>query len=108
MIAGGVCPTVGAGRRLELGHEFDAACGLPEQMTNSVTSGVSADHPGVNELFALLAYGEVAAFYRLADEARMAPNLAGRINMASMAAEMNHYEVLEMRWSAGESTWCPR
>ncbi len=66
-----------------------------EQMTDSVTSGVSADHPGVNELFALLAYGEVAAFYRLADEARMAPNLAGRINMASMAAaEMNHYEVL--------------
>ena len=60
-----------------------------------MTSGVSADHPGVNELFALLAYGEVAAFYRLTDEARMAPNLLGRINMASMAAaEMNHYEVL--------------
>ncbi|MBI5340846.1 tRNA-(MS[2]IO[6]A)-hydroxylase MiaE-like protein [Mycobacterium sp. BK558] len=56
---------------------------------------VSADHPGVVELFALLAYGEVAAFYRLTDEARMAPNLRGRINMASMAAaEMNHYEVL--------------
>src|SRR5215217_8876488 len=66
-----------------------------EQMTPSVSSGVSADHPGVNELFALLAYGEVAAFYRLTDEARMAPNLRGRINMASMAAaEMNHYEVL--------------
>src|SRR4029079_7511314 len=32
---------------------------------------------------------------RLTDEARMAPNLRGRINMASMAAaEMNHYEVL--------------
>ena len=60
-----------------------------------MTSGVSADHPGVNELFALLAYGEVAAFYRLTDEARMAPNLLGRINMASMAAaEMNHYEML--------------
>ena len=58
-------------------------------------SPVSAEHPGINELFALLAYGEVAAFYRLTDEARMAPNLRGRINMASMAAaEMNHYEVL--------------
>ena len=70
--------------------------GPSEQMADSVTSsGVSADHPGVNELFALLAYGEVAAFYRLTDEARMAPNLRGRINMASMAAaEMNHYEVL--------------
>ena len=67
----------------------------PEQIATSVTSGVSADHPGVNELFALLAYGEVAAFYRLTDEARMAPNLLGRINMASMAAaEMNHYELL--------------
>jgi hypothetical protein len=67
----------------------------PEQMVNQGNSGVSIDHPGVTELFALLAYGEVAAFYRLTDEARMAPNLAGRINMASMAAaEMNHYEML--------------
>ncbi|WNG89051.1 ferritin-like fold-containing protein [Mycobacterium sp. ITM-2016-00317] len=58
-------------------------------------SRVSSGHPGINELFALLAYGEVAAFYRLTEEARMAPNLNGRINMASMAAaEMNHYEVL--------------
>ncbi|MBO0677628.1 hydroxylase [Mycolicibacterium sp. S2-37] len=58
-------------------------------------AGVSADHPGVVELFALLAYGEVAAFYRLTEEARMAPNLRGRINMASMAAaEMSHYELL--------------
>jgi tRNA isopentenyl-2-thiomethyl-A-37 hydroxylase MiaE len=56
---------------------------------------VSADHPGVNELFALLAYGEVAAFYRLTDEARMAPDLRGRISMARMAAaEMGHYELL--------------
>jgi tRNA-(MS[2]IO[6]A)-hydroxylase (MiaE)-like len=56
---------------------------------------VPADHPGVDELFALLAYGEVAAFYRLTDEARMAPDLRGRISMASMAAaEMGHYELL--------------
>ncbi len=66
-----------------------------ERIGDPVSSGVSADHPGVNELFALLAYGEVAAFYRLTDEARMAPNLLGRINMASMAAaEMAHYELL--------------
>ncbi len=56
---------------------------------------VPLEHSGIDELFALLAYGEVAAFYRLTEEARMAPNLHGRINMASMAAaEMNHYEVL--------------
>jgi tRNA isopentenyl-2-thiomethyl-A-37 hydroxylase MiaE len=67
----------------------------PEEKTNPASTGVSADHPGITQLFALLAYGEVAAFYRLSDEARMAPNLAGRINMASMAAaEMNHYELL--------------
>jgi tRNA isopentenyl-2-thiomethyl-A-37 hydroxylase MiaE len=54
-----------------------------------------ADHPGIDELFAVLAYGEVAAFYRLTDEARMAPDLRGRISMASMAAaEMGHYELL--------------
>lgn len=51
--------------------------------------------PRVNELFAVLAYGEIAAFYRLTDEARMAPDLRGRISMASMAAaEMQHYEQL--------------
>ncbi|WP_046300073.1 MULTISPECIES: ferritin-like fold-containing protein [unclassified Mycobacterium] len=56
---------------------------------------LSADHPGVNELFAVLAYGEVAAFYRLTDEARMAPDLRGRISMAAMAAaEMGHFELL--------------
>jgi hypothetical protein len=67
----------------------------PAPSPEQTASGVSVEHPGVNELFALLAYGEVAAFYRLTEEARMAPNLRGRINMASMAAaEMNHYEVL--------------
>src|SRR3954447_5676859 len=66
----------------------------PEQ-TVIPASGVSAEHPGVDQLLSLLAYDEVAAFYRLTEEARMAPNLAGRINMASMAAaEMNHYELL--------------
>ena len=59
------------------------------------TSKVPADHPGINALIALLAYGEVAAFYRLTEEARMAPDLRGRINMARMAAaEMGHYELL--------------
>ncbi len=58
-------------------------------------STIPADHPGIDELFALLAYGEVAAFYRLTEEARMAPDLRGRINMARMAAaEMGHYELL--------------
>ena len=63
--------------------------------TQSGSAHVQADHPGVDKLFALLAYGEVAAFYRLTEEARMAPDLRGRINMACMAAaEMGHYEML--------------
>ena len=66
-----------------------------DKLADPPPSRVSADHPGVNELFAVLAYGEVVAFYRLTEEARMAPNLAGRISMASMAAaEMGHYELL--------------
>jgi 1,2-phenylacetyl-CoA epoxidase catalytic subunit len=66
-----------------------------DQVADSSRPHLSADHPGVNELFAVLAYGEVAAFYRLTEEARMAPNLQGRISMASMAAaEMGHYELL--------------
>jgi 1,2-phenylacetyl-CoA epoxidase catalytic subunit len=66
-----------------------------DQVDESAQPALSAEHPGVNELFAVLAYGEVAAFYRLTDEARMAPDLRGRISMASMAAaEMGHYELL--------------
>lgn len=73
----------------------DAGPAPAGERSGPAASGLSAQHPGINELFALLAYGEVAAFYRLTEEARMAPNLRGRINMASMAAaEMNHYEVL--------------
>jgi tRNA isopentenyl-2-thiomethyl-A-37 hydroxylase MiaE len=66
-----------------------------EQAADPASPRLPADHPGVNKLFAVLAYGEIAAFYRLAEEAKMAPDLRGRISMASMAAaEMGHYELL--------------
>lgn len=66
-----------------------------DQAAQTSQPALSADHPGVSELFALLAYAEVAAFYRLTDEARMAPDLRGRISMANMAAaEMGHYDLL--------------
>ena len=56
---------------------------------------VPADHPGVAELFAVLAYGEISAFYRLAEDARFSPSLRGRVALASMAAaEMSHFETL--------------
>lgn len=64
--------------------------------TSSSTSTIAADHPGVGELFAVLAYGEISAFYRLAEDAKMAPTLQGRVALASMAAaEMGHFEMLE-------------
>jgi tRNA isopentenyl-2-thiomethyl-A-37 hydroxylase MiaE len=66
-----------------------------DQAADKQSPRLSADHPGVNKLFAVLAYGEIAAFYRLAEQAKMAPDLRGRISMASMAAaEMGHYELL--------------
>lgn len=68
-----------------------------DPLTDPSSSRLPADHPGISSLFALLAYGEVAAFYRLTEEARMAPDLRGRISMASMAAaEMGHYEQLRV------------
>jgi tRNA isopentenyl-2-thiomethyl-A-37 hydroxylase MiaE len=66
-----------------------------DQVADSAVPRLSVDHPAVNELYALLAYAEIAAFYRLTDEAKMAPNLRGRISMASIAAaEVGHYELL--------------
>ncbi|MEU4647755.1 ferritin-like fold-containing protein [Nocardia fluminea] len=60
------------------------------------TEPLAADHAGVTELFAVLAYGELSAFYRLAEEAKQAPSLHGRIGVAKMAAaELAHFETLE-------------
>jgi hypothetical protein len=61
---------------------------------------IAYDHPGVPDLFAVLAYGEISAFYRLAEDARMAPSMEGRVALASMAAaEMSHFETLEQALS---------
>lgn len=63
---------------------------------SDVAAGSSASHPGITELFGVLACGELAAFYRLASEATMAPDMRGRVEMASMAAaEMSHFEILQ-------------
>ncbi len=52
----------------------------------SSDSTIPADHPGVSELFAVLAYGEISAFYRLSEDAQMARTLQGKVALASMAA----------------------
>jgi hypothetical protein len=52
----------------------------------------------VVDLLAGLAYGELSAFDRLADDARMAPTLALRAEMSAMAAvELGHYQQLAAR-----------
>jgi 1,2-phenylacetyl-CoA epoxidase catalytic subunit len=59
-------------------------------------SSVAADDLGVTELFAVLAYGEISAFYRLAEEAKLSPTLRGKVAVAKMAAaEMRHFQTLE-------------
>ncbi|MCI2417752.1 ferritin-like domain-containing protein [Saccharopolyspora sp. K220] len=51
---------------------------------------------GVVDLLAALAYGELSAFDRLAEDSRTAPTLTGRAALARMAAaEIGHYRLLE-------------
>ena len=67
-----------------------------EPPVSDVATSVPFDHPGITELFGVLACGELAAFYRLTSEAVMAPGIRGRVAMASMAAaEMAHFEILQ-------------
>ncbi|WP_431967863.1 ferritin-like fold-containing protein [Nocardia sp. bgisy134] len=76
---------MGAQSSAALGVSFDPA-----------TSPIAADHPGVTDLFAVLAYGEISAFYRLAEEAKLSPTLRGKVAVAKMAsAEMDHFKTLE-------------
>ncbi|MFL6138618.1 MAG: ferritin-like fold-containing protein [Frankiaceae bacterium] len=51
----------------------------------------------VVDLLGVLAYAELIAFERLADDARLAPTLADKAALAAMAvAEFGHYQRLEM------------
>ncbi len=51
---------------------------------------------GIVDLLGVLAYGELSAFDRLAEDARGAPTLTSRVAMATMAAaEIGHFRLLE-------------
>jgi hypothetical protein len=68
----------------------------PEASAPTETSDASIE--ALVDLLGGLAYGELSAFDRLADDARMAPTLAGRAEMSAMAAvEFGHYESLAAR-----------
>lgn len=78
-----------------------AAMSEPEQTTSSeADQHGSAERydEGVVDLLGALAYGELSAFDRLAEDARAAPTLSGRAALASMAsAEIGHYRLLAER-----------
>ncbi|HEY4624618.1 MAG TPA: ferritin-like fold-containing protein, partial [Blastococcus sp.] len=58
------------------------------------------DSSAVVDLLGALAYAELTAFDRLAEDARMAPTLAGRAALARMAAaEIGHHGRLTERLS---------
>ena len=60
-----------------------------------------ASDAAVIDLLGVLAYAELSAFDRLADDARMAPNLTARARMSAMAAiEFEHYRQLAERITA--------
>ncbi|WP_040694842.1 ferritin-like domain-containing protein [Nocardia vinacea] len=74
-----------------MGAQSSAAVGV-----SLFGSSISTDDTGVIDLFAVLAYGEISAFYRLAEEAKLSPTLRGKVAVAKMAAaEMRHFETLE-------------
>ena len=66
-----------------------------------MSTGYSAavpDDTALIDLLGALAYGELTAFDRLADDARMAPTLSGRAALCEMAAvEIGHYRLLADR-----------
>lgn len=67
---------------------------VTEDLESAGKSEQSSD--GVVDLLGVLAYGELSAFERLAEDARGAPSLSGRAALARMAAaEIGHYGLLE-------------
>lgn len=63
--------------------------------TAQVAEQTGADRATV-DLLGVLAYGELSAFDRLAEDARHAPTLSGRAALSQMAAaEIGHFRLLE-------------
>lgn len=74
-------------------------CALVSETAACERPGAVAD-PAVVDLLGVLAYGELTAFERLADDARFAPTLADKAALAAMAvAEFGHFRLLQGRLS---------
>jgi hypothetical protein len=62
---------------------------------SALVPSLQPENAAIVDLLAALAYAELSAFDRLAEDARMAPNLAGRAKMSEMATvEFGHYQRL--------------
>lgn len=71
--------------------------GDPDDTLTGMTQGPSAS-PGVIDLLGLLAYAELVSFFRLADDAVLAPSLRSKGQLAALAAtEQAHYQALRGR-----------
>ena len=70
----------------------------PSPLVADGTVGVGTASPdrATVDLLGVLAYGELSAFDRLAEDARRAPTLSGRAALSAMAAaEIGHFRLLE-------------
>lgn len=71
---------------------------LEDALSTAENPAPAIDPQAVVDLLAVLAYGELTAFDRLADDARLAPTLAGRAALSCMAgAEIGHFVRLQER-----------
>ncbi|MBA8795655.1 hypothetical protein FHX74_003291 [Friedmanniella endophytica] len=71
-------------------------------MSEPAPGPVAADDPGYTagavDLLGVLAYGELTAFDRLAEDARLAPSLADKVHMVAMAStQFEHFRLIEAR-----------
>ena len=67
----------------------------------ATASAVPQYRAAVVDLLGALAYGELAAFERLAEDAKLAPSLGDKAELAKMAsAEFHHFEQLRDRLAA--------
>jgi hypothetical protein len=64
-------------------------------------AGTDGQPPGVLDLLGLLAYAELVAFFRLSEDAALAPSLSDKAALAEMAvAEFGHFQQLRGQLTA--------
>jgi hypothetical protein len=67
----------------------------PDQPREASEPSEPSEHSGIIDLLGLLAYAELDAYFRLTDDAVLAPSLADKAALAGMAvAEFGHFRLL--------------